>query len=83
MQVKKVGGKWMARVGSKWVGYEPPDEAIAREAEAVLQQRKLGNMSGHSCYDGGRGRKCGNSDRSATAVERSVNNANYRKYIVK
>jgi len=83
MKTKKVGGRWMARVGSKWVAYDPPDAEVLREAEAVAQQRKLGNMSGHSCYDGGRGKKCGNASRNANNVERVTNNALHRKYIVR
>ena len=82
-RAKRKDGIWKVRLGGSWVVYDPPDETILREADAVRRFGSYGNVSGHSCFDGGRGKKCGSTAKGQTSVEREINNALVKKYVRK
>lgn len=84
MRIELRGGVWKAKVHGQWVRYEPADEKILKEAEALEAQKAMGNLSGrsHSPTDrGARARGCGSASRARRMREYAEFDASWRRHV--
>ena len=73
------GGILKTRIHGRWVRYDPVDDRILREAEAVQRFRDLGLSSPRS-VEGHRAKAGGQDEKNESNRERIINNELYRRY---